>query len=436
MAVGSASEADRGGGPRVVVIGAGIIGVCAALQLQRAGAHTVILDRQAPGEGASFGNASILGDATVVPVATPGVLRGLPRMLLDSTGPLALRWSYLPKLWPWLVRFLAAARPREVERISKALADLLDGSLAAYDPLLQEAGAPDVIRKTGWLTLYETERGFRRDAASRALKARRGRHPEVVPTEALRQFEPALADSGRFHKGVFEPEMAHALDNLRVVQVLARNLRQRGGRIYRESVQGFDIDSDGLNGVVTDKGRHACDAVVIAAGAWSRPLAREVHGDLPLDTERGYHLTLPNPGVTPRLPIDSAERAMVCTPLSEGLRLAGTVELGGLDAPPNWRRAEMLFDHARHLFPDLDATGAKRWMGFRPSMPDSLPVISRAARFPNAVLAFGHGHCGLMLGARTGELVRDLVLDRTPGLDLTPFRADRFGRRPTTLEDR
>jgi D-amino-acid dehydrogenase len=166
---------------------------------------------------------------------------------------------------------------------------------------------------------------------------------------------------------------------------------------------------------------------VVAAGAWSRPLARRLGTDLPLDTERGYHLQLPREAaVRPRLPVYSTERGQVCTPLAAGLRLAGTVELASLEAPADWRRADLLLANARRWFPEIDGRGAQRWLGFRPSMPDSLPVIARAPKVANAVLAFGHGHCGLMLGARTGELVRDLVLDRLPEIDVAPFRADRF----------
>lgn len=419
-------DQPQGDGPRVVVVGAGIVGICAGLQLQREGARVTVLDPQAPGEGASFGNGAVIGEEAVVPVATPSVLRQLPRMLSDPLSPLAVRWSYLPRLFPWLLRFLWAARPGEVERISRALAALLDGAIDAFTPLLREAGEPEMIRRTGWLCVYESERGFRAGQSGIALQQRRGTRLEVLPAEALRQLEPALGDSGRFHAGVYYPDVAHTVDNYRLVQVLARALRQRGGRILREEVTGFEMGPDGPTQVRTDKEAHACDHVVIAAGAWSRALTRQLGSDPPLDTERGYHLTLPEPGVSPRMPVYSTERGMVCTPLESGLRLAGTVELGGLKAPPDWRRADILLENARRWFPGLDGAGATRWMGFRPSMPDSLPVIARAPKAPNTVFAFGHGHCGLMLGARTGELVRDLVLDREPAIDLAPFRADRF----------
>jgi D-amino-acid dehydrogenase len=412
--------------PEVVVVGAGIVGICCALQLQLAGARVTVLDRAAPGEGASYGNGAVIDEGSVIPVATPGILKQLPKMLLDPLSPLALRWSYLPKLAPWLRRFLAAARPAEVERISRALAKLQAGTLDSYAQLLEAAGAPEMLQRRGWLCVYQTEAGYRAYTDSLELQRRRGVQYEVLPPEELRQLEPALGSSERFHAGLYYPDVGHVTDNFRLVQVLAQALQDRGGRISREEVRGFAFGAEGPEQVVTDRDRHAFDRVVIAAGAWSRDLVRQLGSDLPLDTERGYHLTLPASGVQPRMPVFSTERAMVSTPVEGGLRLAGTVELGGLDAPPDWRRADLLLNNARGWYPDLDGAGASRWMGFRPSMPDSLPVISLAPRHRNAIFAFGHGHCGLMMGARTGELVRDLALNRTPSLDLTPFRADRF----------
>jgi D-amino-acid dehydrogenase len=410
----------------VVVVGAGVVGVCAAMQLQREGARVTVLDRQAPGEGASYGNMSIIGEDSVVPIATPGVLKQLPRMLMDPLSPLAIRWPYVPQLLPWLWRFLKAARPAEVERISKALADLLDGAIDAFKPLLEEAGEPDMLRRTGWLCVYETERGFRAYRHSLELQRRRGVRVDVLGGGELRQLEPALGDTDRFHKGVYYPDVCYAGDNYKLVRVLARAFRQRGGRILREEVSDFEIGPEGPSAAVTQKGRHTFDRLVIAAGAWSRPLIRRLGCDVPLETERGYQLTLNDPETRPRTPVFSTERGMVCTPIDAGLRIGGTVELGGLEAPPDWRRADVLLRNAQRWFPDLTDRDSSRWMGHRPSMPDSMPVISRAPDFHNTVFAFGHGHCGLMLSARTGEMVRDLVLDRDPSVDPAPFRADRF----------
>ena len=366
----------------------------------------------------------MLPTESVVPVATPGILWKAPGMLLEPSGPLRVRWGYLPRLAPWLLRFLAASRPRRVEEISIALARLHDGSVEAFEPLLEMAGAVDMLRRTGWVCVYESEAGFQGAAPMLALQRRRGVRLEVLGPEELRQLEPALAPI--FPRAVFYPQVAHVVDNFRLVQVLAETFRQHGGRLLREEARGFELGAAGPRAVLTDEGRRPCDAVVVAAGAWSKALSAQLGSRPPLDTERGYHLHLPGPGVLPRLPVYSSERAFVCTPLETGLRLAGTVELGGLNAPPDWRRAEVLARHARRWLPGLEAGGATRWMGFRPSMPDSLPVISASSRHANAFFAFGHGHCGLGLGAKTGRLVADMVAGRDPGLDLAPYRIDRF----------
>jgi D-amino-acid dehydrogenase len=408
----------------IAVIGAGIVGVCCALQLLRDGHRVTLIDRQGPGEGASYGNGAVLPTESVVPVATPGILWKVPGMLRDPLGPLALRWGYLPRIAPWLLRFLAASTARRVERISQALAALHHGSIEAYAPLIAMAGAGDMLRRNGWVCVYESEAGFQDAAPMLELQRRRGVRLEILGPEGLRQLEPALAPI--FPRAVFYPEVAQVVDNFRFVQVLAEAFQKHGGRLLREEVRGFELGAAGPRALLTDQGHRPCEALVVAAGAWSKPLAVQLGRRPPLDTERGYHLQLPAPGIVPRLAVYSTERAFVCTPLETGLRLAGTVELGGLKAPPDWRRAEALARHARRWLPGLETEGATRWMGFRPSMPDSLPVISASPRHANAFFAFGHGHCGLGLAARTGALIADLVAGRDPGLDMAPYRADRF----------
>lgn len=408
----------------VVVIGAGIVGVCCALYLLRDGYRVVLLDRNAPGEGASFGNGSIITEEAVVPVQTPGIAWEVPDMLVNPLGPLAIRWSYLPRLAPWLFHFLRASSPGRVEEVSIALRALLKGALAAYDPLLEAAGIHGMIKRSGWVCVFETQRGYRNFQPKLALQRRRGVKLEVLPPEELRQLEPSLAPI--FHRAVFYPDVAHTVNNLRFVKELAASFVRLGGEIRRQAAVAFEQGEEGVRAVTTEAGKVACSGVVIAAGAWSKPLAAMLGSRPLLDTERGYHLTLPKAGADLRLPIYSTERGFVCTPLDNGLRLAGTVELGGLEAEPNWQRAEVLYRNALRWFPDLDRSGETRWMGFRPSMPDSLPVIGLSPRHRNAVFAFGHGHIGLSLGARTGALVADLLVGRDPGIDLHPYRVDRF----------
>lgn len=421
----SAAARPAGAGCEAVVVGAGMIGVCCALYLQRDGYSVTLIDRQGPGEGASYGNGSMLTCEAVVPIQTPGIVWRVPAMLLDPLGPLRVRWGYLPRLVPWLARFLLESRWPRVEAASIALARLLDGALADFDPLLRQAGAEAMVRRTGFLMVYESEAAFRRAAPLIALQRRRGVEMEVLDARTLESREPNLAPI--FARGILYPEVAQALDVFRLVQVLAESFVAQGGTLRREEVRDFAFASERkVAAVVTDRGRHPCDAVVVAAGAWSRPLARRLASDTLLDTERGYSVLLRDPGVAPDTPLYSTERGIVVSPMAIGLRVAGTVELGGLRAPPDWRRAEVLLAVARRWLPGLRTEGGERWMGFRPSMPDSVPVISGSPRYGNAFFAFGHGHGGIGLGARTGRLIADLVSGREPGIDMAPYRVDRF----------
>ncbi len=421
----SETAGRAGTGPTAVVVGAGMIGVCCALFLQRDGFTVTLIDRQGPGEGASYGNGSMLTCEAVVPIQTPGIVWRVPAMLLDPLGPLRVRWGYLPRLMPWLMRFVAESRWPRVEAASIALARLLDQALLDFDPLLRQAGAEAMVRRTGFLMVYESEAGFRRAAPLIDLQRRRGVEMEILDAETLRAREPNLAPI--FARAIHYPEVAQALDVFRLVQVLAESFIAQGGTLKREEVRDFAFASDRkVEAVVTDQGRHPCDALVVAAGAWSRSLVRRLGSDTLLDTERGYSVLMPDPGVVPNTPLYSTERGVVFSPMEIGLRVAGTVELGGLEATPDWRRAEVLLTHARRWLPGLNTEGVEPWIGFRPLMPDSVPVISGSPRYDNAFFAFGHGHGGIGLGARTGRLIADLAAGRSPNIDMAPYRVDRF----------
>jgi D-amino-acid dehydrogenase len=409
--------------PRHVgVVGAGIVGICTALYLQRDGRRVTVIDRGPPGEGTSKGNAAIIAGASCEPVAMPGILWRVPKMLMDPLGPLAIRWRYMPKLAPWLIKFVAASAPSRVERISVALHALSKESIPAFKTLMREAGLLDMLQEKGWLSIYRTDASFASARHELELARRRGVKFDILGQHELHRLEPSLAPD--FTHGVFYPEHAHTVNNFRLVQELARHFVSRGGTILQEAVQGFAMGPNGPRAIETDKGSHAVDAVVIATGAWSKPFTRMLGHRVPLDTERGYHVMLPNPAVMPRLPIHIGDYGFVATPLEHGLRFAGTVELGGLDLPPNYDRAQVLLERGRTVFPGLKEEGKTEWMGFRPSVPDSVPVIS-GGRFPNAFFAFGHGHLGLTYGAVTGRLIADLVAGRETGLDMAPYRVDR-----------
>ncbi len=414
--------------PHVTVIGAGIVGVCCAAWLQRDGCRVTVIDRDEPGRGASRGNAGMLQVDSCVPLATPGFLAKVPAMLLDPLGPLAIRWGYLPRLAPWLARLVAASRPARVEAISVALTSLLGRAAGAYGDLIAASGAAsgagDLLRPGGTIYVYATEAGFEAARFGHDLRRRRGIANQELRDGEIRRLEPALSPDIRH--AVFSPDCLLVADPLRLTQALAAAFVRAGGTILRQTVSDIRIGAGGPSHVVTDAGTHEIDRLVLAAGAWSRRLARRLGAAVPLDTERGYHLMLPEPGIELRMPIIAGERKFAITPMGGAIRLAGTVELGGLHRAPDYRRARIMAGMAREIVPGLDASGAVEWMGFRPSMPDSLPVIGPSPRHHKVFFAFGHGHSGLTLGAVTGSLIADLVMGRAPPIDLAPFRADRF----------
>lgn len=413
----------------VVVIGAGIVGMCAASYLQRDGRSVVVLDPGGPGEGTSFGNAGCLNGSSVVPMSLPGTLAKVPGWLLDPMGPLAIRWRYLPVLLPWLWRFVQAGKPERVATQARALRSLLAPSIETYRPLVQAAGAEDLVHRAGHLFVYKSEASFQKDVGVNQLRRDNGIEIQELTADDLRQLEPAL--SRAFVRGRLIAENGHCSNPLRLVQSLAETFVRNGGVIRRVAAEGFDIVDGKVIAVATSEGREPASEVVLAAGAWSKPLAAKLGDAVPLDTERGYHVMLKDPEVAPRIPTMAAEGKFVATPMEPGLRFAGTVEFAGLEAPPDWRRARALLQQGQDMYPelarDIPDERLSLWMGFRPSMPDSLPVIGPSSRYGNAFYAFGHGHVGLVGGSMTGRVVADLVAGRAPTIDLAPFSATRFG---------
>ncbi|MBM3571406.1 MAG: FAD-dependent oxidoreductase, partial [Alphaproteobacteria bacterium] len=406
-------------------VDAGIVGISTALQLQRDGHRVAIYDPDPPGQGCSFGDCGAICVGNVTPAATPGILKSVPRMLLAQDSPLTIDWRYLPRLAPWLWRFLMASRPDRVDAIATALAGLLANSYEAYQPLLRAAGAADLFRRVGLLHVYRSDTAFRRALWMHQTRERLGVRTQWLDGHEVAQMEPALAPI--FTRGVLLPDYGHVTNPDRLSGVLAESFVRGGGALRRARVTGFDgFTATGPRILRSEIGDHAISKVVIAAGAYSKPLARALGCKVPLDTERGYHAMLTAPGIDLRMPLMSGDGRFGITPMEHGLRLAGTVEFAGLDAPPQWRRAEILIEQARPMFRALAADKPKFWMGRRPSLPDSLPVIGRSPQHRNAFFAFGRGHLGLTLGAVTGGLIADLVAGRPPAIDLAAYRPDRF----------
>jgi D-amino-acid dehydrogenase len=410
--------------PRATIIGAGIIGVCCASYLQRAGFAVEILDPEPPGTMCSYGNAGGICPGSCIPIAGPGMLRKLPGWLMDKDGPLYIRLAYLPALLPWLLRFLAAGRVAEVQRISRAMRALHAPTFACYEPLLRAAGSTGLLARRGQLFVYETQDGPLNDAFGLRLRREAGVQVEILDEGELRQLEPALAPI--FRSGVYLPEQGQCANPGRLVASLAQEVERQGGTIRRTRVRGILMQGGKPGALATDEGTHPVETLVVAAGAWSAPLARQVGCKVPLETERGYHAMVAGADTGLRIQTIWAERKFVAAPMEEGIRFAGTVELAGLAAPPDMRRADTLLRQGRRMLRHVPEGTVRRWMGHRPSLPDSLPVVSASPHHPTMFFAFGHGHMGLIGGSVTGRLIADLASGAAPIIDPTPYRVDRF----------
>jgi glycine/D-amino acid oxidase-like deaminating enzyme len=408
----------------ITVIGAGIVGVAVGSYLQRDGHQVTLVDRGPPGEFTSIGNAGILSPGSVVPVGMPGVLKKVPRWLTDPAAPLSLKWGYLPQAAPWLWRFVRASRRERVEEIADALRPLLGQTFDAYRTLTHAAGCADLINQLGYMAVYESEASFRADALAWTLRRERGVRVEDIDAAKIRELDPDLAPI--YVRGVLLPEQGHVANPLWLTQRLFKHFIDSGGRYEQREVHGFDLGADGPRGLLTDAGPMPVDTLVLAAGVFSARLAKQLGTAIPIESQRGYHVHFPEPGIAPRTPVMSGEYKFFTTPMADGLRNAGTVEIAGLDAPPTQARIDALVSHTRRMYPKVNMEGMRTWMGHRPCTPDSLPVIGRSPRHANTWFAFGHGHTGLCGAAPTGRLLAEMIGGRTPNIDPAPYRPTRF----------
>jgi D-amino-acid dehydrogenase len=409
---------------RIAVIGAGIVGVSCALHLQHDGHTVTLLDPRAPGTATSFGNAGAIVTGAVVPLSTPALLRDIPHILFNRNSAVRMRWRYLPRLTPWLIHFLLAARRARVEAIADALQPLVAVAYEAHRELTVLSGADSLVRPVGWLKVYETEAAFDATRYDRDLMTAHGVRLEILNPDEIRQLEPSLARC--YVKGVYEPVSSCVASPYQLVQAHAAHFQRLGGNIAQERVRGVIPQPPGVR-LDCELGFRDFDAVVIAAGAWSKQLARQIGDHVLLDTERGYHLNIePGDAGELRRPVVFSEHGFVLAPMLDGIRLTSGVELAGLDAPPDFARIRRLLPHARVALPGLSDRVTRQWMGYRPSTPDSLPVIGKSPHSNAVYYAFGHQHLGLTLGPITGRLIAALLANRQPEFDLSPYRIDRF----------
>ena len=410
--------------PDVVVIGAGIVGIAVACHLAEDGHRVLLIDRDEPARGASFGNAGAFAFSDVMPLASPGIMRKAPAWLLDPLGPLAIPPAYLPEIAPWLWRFWRASRPDRVRASMMAQAAMMRLAREATGALVARAGLGGMVRSDGALELYESEAEWRaalpgweaREAEGIVFEHRRG--------EGIAELQPGLAPV--FAVATFVPGWQTVEDPHRFALALLAHAQRLGAMLHRARVVSVAPGEGGVR-VTLDGGETiAAGHAVIAAGAWSKPLARGLGDAIPLETERGYNTTLPPGAFDLRRQLTFPGHGFVVTPIGGGVRVGGAVELGGLKRPPNFARSAAMLAKAQRFLPGLRAEGGTPWMGFRPSLPDSLPAIGPSRASPRIIHAFGHGHLGLTQSAATGRLVSDLVAGRALALDIAPFSPQRF----------
>jgi len=407
----------------ITVIGAGIVGVSTAIWLQRDGHAVTLLDKTGVAAGTSYGNAGILASAAVVPVTVPGLFWKAPKMLFDRNQPLFLRWLYLPRLLPFLVKYLKNGTARTNAKIATGLTEMMHDSPDQHLALAAGTGAEKYIDTFDYFYGYKDAQAFAADAYGWNIRRTHGFDFTEVTGEELAAYDPTLA--GRFGHGVRLKNHGRITDPGAYVQALADHFVAQGGKIKTAEITGFDLKIGQCTAVLTTTGSHKADRYVITTGAWSGKLSRELGVTVPLESERGYHIEFVNPSITLKSPIMVAAGKFVVNSMVGRMRAAGVVEFGGLDAAASRAPVELLKRQMTDLFPDLTYDRIDEWMGHRPSTSDSLPIIGVAPKAGNVFLGYGHQHIGLTGGPKTGRWLAKLATNAPINTDLSAYAADR-----------
>ncbi len=407
-----------------LVVGAGIVGVSTAYALQKEGIKVTLIDRSGPCAGTSFGNAGALVDGSSVPNATPGLWKTVPSMLADPTGPLTIRWSYILKIAPWLLRFLVEGQPHRAEYNAAALRALTKNVAVDWQGLIEATALSDLVTDVGWLKVYDSDEGFKGTQSARDMMARHDTEFEVLNARDLRDLEPNL--STIFRHAIFQKKARFLLNPERMVIGIAEAFKALGGDIVISDIHSVTSSEQGVSAVGSG-GAIEADTLVLCTGAWSKNLAGQFGAKVPLDTERGYHLMFPPVEDKPIFrPIVYGEKSFVLAPMEMGVRMTSQVEFAGLENAPDYRRVRKLIPFAKKMLPSLVTEEKDVWLGYRPSLPDSLPVIGPSPKDPRVIFAFGHQHYGMTLGPTTAQMVKDHILGKEETVPLWPYRANRF----------
>lgn len=420
----SSTDGGESSAHRVAVIGAGIVGLCSAHYLLDRGFEVEIFDPLDPGTACSFGNAGVLSAWSCVPLSMPGEWRLAPKWLLDPMGPLSIRWQYLPAVTLWLLKFLRAGDSKRIAALSDAMFVLNNPCVEHYREMLRGTGREDLIRDSAYLHLYRDPKDADADAPAYLLRRNHGASVRVLDAGEIRDIEPAV--SADYRAGLLIDNQGRTTNPARLCRVIAENVRRRGGHFLRAKVRALRPRNGDTIELEADAGSRVFDKVVVAAGAWSKSLLDPLGIRIPLESGRGYHVMFANPGFALNNSVTDNDLHFAVSTMETGLRVSGMMEFAGLDAAETPRRYRILTKLAKRMFPDLNENPDERWMGHRPVIPDTLPVIGVLSDHPSLLLAFGHGQLGLTGAPMTGRIIAALAAGERPNIDLAPYRAERF----------
>ena len=414
---------DDNGKERIAVVGAGIVGVAAAIWLQRAGVDVVLIDRKPPGEGASFGNAGVLAACSVTPVTGPGLAMKAPRYALDPDFPLFVVWRKLPSVAPWLVRYLLNANDKDTRRIARGLAGIVSDTVDQHMDLAGNTAAAKWLRDASYVFAYNSRDDFEKEGYVWSLRRQAGFSPEVIEGAAVHEMIPEISSGVKLLAVMHDH--GFVLDPGSYVKDLARTFEAGGGTLVMADVHDLDLTGGRISAIETSEGRFDCTAAIVAAGVWSGPFMKRLGLRVPLQSERGYHVLFRSPSIKLPFPVMVASGKFVATPMEAGLRCAGVLEFGGLDEPPSKAPVALIRKKVAETFPGLTWEDFEEWSGHRPAPSDSLPLIGEIGS-TRVFAAFGHHHIGLTGGPKTGRAVAALATGSDPGLDVTPYSPGRF----------
>ena len=405
------------------VIGAGIQGICISLCLIKKGFKVTLIDRDDPGkDSASYGNAGHFSPYASVPINRPDVLVDVPSMLLSSTGPLALKWNYVLKIFPWFLKFIKNCSRKNMMHTAKYMHQILDLALPAYDELFEEIDISGLVESKG-IIYFWTNKDLKSRELEINIRNELGIKQQLLTPHEIHDLEPHIKQI--YHGGVLYPNARHTRNPKKILLKLFDFFLKEGGHFEKQNVQTISFTSDNKPIIKTDLNFYTFDKLVVACGAFSKKLTDQVNEKIPLDTERGYHVHFKGHDHLLSRPVIFLNRGFGITPMEQGLRVVGTVEFGGLDNPPSKKRIQYLVNSAKYLFPKL-GKHEDEWLGFRPTLPDFLPVIGPSKNHKNLFYSFGHHHLGWTLGAISGKIIAGLIAKENTNLDLSPYNSLRF----------